>query len=169
MGCGIQPYGLIGEHWRAHGGENSPFACPTTEEYGFPDRPDRRQDFVGGQIGFSPNQGPRMIVAAYGEHVNGVLHATFTWGLTHPFNYDVFIVRWSQSGMVPTPPDRQVEISTGIASRTFGVHRIPVPMDQIGSDGRHATFNFIVEGCDRTAFSGLECKQSWTIPVSVRA
>src|SRR5262245_54216841 len=87
--CAIQPYGLIGDYWRAMGGENSWFGCATRTEYTPPNfLHGRKQTFEHGQIAWSPDQGPNMIVAAFDK--NGV--AVFRWGPTNPFNYDYFVV-----------------------------------------------------------------------------
>ncbi|MGH2583842.1 MAG: LGFP repeat-containing protein [Dehalococcoidia bacterium] len=160
----IQPYGLIGEKWHAMGGPASPFGGPVSEEYSFPGPADRsrKQDFEYGQIGWSPAQGDRMLVWCYTESD----HVVFGWGPTHPFSYDFFIVRWGQGGLLPVPTDRQEDINSGGVS---GYFRVPIPKNQIGSDGRHAGFTFIVEGADGRFLGSSVARQGWTIPVGVRA
>jgi hypothetical protein len=152
--------GLIGEKWRAMGGYSSPLGGPRGNDYQVHDG--RRQDFQNGQIASSPAQGERMLVWCYpeGDHVR------FGWGPTNPFSYDFFIVRWGQGGMVPVPTDQQTDINSG---GTEGFFDVRIPLDQIGSDGFHAGFTFIVEGADGSFLGGSEAKQGWTIPVSVRA
>jgi LGFP repeat len=105
--------GLIGAIWRQLGGFNA-LGLPTSPEYSVTGGADRRQDFVGGQIAFSPAQGPRMMV--WGRQVGEEVE--FGWGPTDPYNYDFFIVRWSQTPGLPTAPDRQEDIRGG--PRTFG-------------------------------------------------
>jgi hypothetical protein len=162
MACAFEPFGLIGDKWREMGGEHGVFGCPTSGEYDVPGRSGKRQDFANGQIAWSPDQGQQMLVWCYpeGDHVR------FAWGPTQPFSYDFFIVRWAVGGDIPVGTDKQEDIHSGGAD---GYFTVSIPMDQIGSDGRHAGFTFIVEGCDGSFLGGADCRQGWTIPVGLRA
>jgi hypothetical protein len=154
--------GLIGTRWRELGGFDM-VGLPTSAEYSVTGGPDRRQDFIFGQIVFAPAQGPRMLVWAH--RVDDDIE--FGWGTTSPFNYDFFIVRWSQSNGLPQAPSQQQDIRGG--PRTFGRFRRRLPLGQIGSDGHHAGWSFIVEGADSGGlFGGTDAPQGWTIPLNLR-
>ncbi|GAB1818087.1 LGFP repeat-containing protein [Herbidospora sp. RD11066] len=164
--CSIQPYGLIGDYWHSLGGQNSPLGCPTGEERSVPNANGRRQSFQWGQVAWSPDQGHRMIVAAYRQ--NG--KAVFRWGPTNPFNYDYWRVYWNANppgdlgGLALQYPSYR----TKSGSRTSGRVTHPVPAGQITSGGYAARFTFWVKGCDGGLLSDT-CRQGYTIPVSVNA
>ncbi|WP_425574682.1 LGFP repeat-containing protein, partial [Nonomuraea africana] len=66
--CRIQPYGLIGARWSDLGGENSALGCPRTSEvdvYLDGVWAGRRQNFLRGQMVWSPRQGPKLVVSAW--------------------------------------------------------------------------------------------------------
>lgn len=147
--CSIQPYGLIGDYWQSLGGENAIIGCPTDEERGVPNRNGRRQNFDDGQIAWSPDQGPKMMVAAYSAKVGGRNGLVFRWGPTTPFNYDYV----------------KVTLSGGLR----GVFRLK---DQPRTSGRLVVYpgagkrvGFTVMGCDNKIVADT-CRQGWTIWVS---
>ena len=105
-----------------------------------------------------------MLVVAYARDNLAV----FEWGPTDPFNYDVFIVRWSVAGGFPVDPNAQEDVPTDSPpgrTRTSGYFHAPLPTDTLGSDGKRAGVNFIVEGCDRSFLGSSDCRQGWTIPI----
>ncbi|MCP2327039.1 hypothetical protein HDA40_005546 [Hamadaea flava] len=153
--------GLIGAKFAELGGVAT-FGQPTSPEASLTGGTDRRQTFEWGQIGLSPRQGARMLTWAYRDG-NDVI---FGWGPTDPYNYDLFIVRYSTNRGLPVPPDYQIEITDG--PRTAGQIVVPRPMDWIGGDGRTAGWSFIVEGADRSALRGTTAIQGWTIPLNIR-
>ena len=110
--------------------------------------------FIGiGQIVWSPDQGPNMVVAVYVRP--GTRLVTIDWGPTTPYNYDLFIVRWDRDGNNVGQDD----IRSG--NRTAGVHQVTVPNDP-------GTYAFMVEGCDAHTFGSTDCKQGWTVPALLR-
>ncbi|MEW9531083.1 LGFP repeat-containing protein [Microbispora sp. NPDC049125] len=161
--CKIQPYGLIGDYWSSMGGAGGVFGCPTSAEYSLPNQNGRKQRFAGGQIAWSPDQGSKMIVAAYA--VNG--KAVFRWGPTTPFNYDYFRVYWKADpagdlgGMALSYPTYRV--TTG--SRTSGKVTHRAPSNVTNSNGYASTYTFWVKGCDSKTF-GDTCRQGYTLAVS---
>ncbi|MBE3009410.1 hypothetical protein IL992_09385 [Microbispora sp. NEAU-D428] len=163
--CKIQPYGLIGDYWRSMGGATGVFGCPTTEEYSIPNENGRKQRFTNGQIAWSPDQGPRMIVAAYEQ--NG--KAVFRWGPTTPFNYDYWRVYWKADPARNLGDEtlRYPTYTVRTGSRTSGkmVHNRPTGF--INSEGYASTYTFWVRGCDSKVLSDT-CRQGYTLPVSVK-
>ncbi|WP_336217002.1 LGFP repeat-containing protein [Nonomuraea sp. LPB2021202275-12-8] len=147
--CGIQPYGLIGARWTELGGANSALGCPRTSEvdvYLDGVWAGRRQNFLRGQMVWSPRQGPKLVVSAWS--IGG--YAYVDWRTTAPRSYDRFLVRWTSAA------DRggtQRDIGGG----TGGRMRVRV----VTSSG----YRFIVEGCDNGTFSS-SCKQGWTLSVT---
>jgi hypothetical protein len=149
-GCGIQPYGLIGERWAQLGGATGKFGCPTTTErdvlvnnVGWAGR---RQTFTGGQIAWSPKQGPNLVVAAWSS--NG--YAYFDWKTTAPRAYDKFIVRWTSAA---DPNGAQEDVVGGNRGRVWTRERT------------NGGYRWNLEGCDTGVF-GSSCKQGWTISVT---
>jgi hypothetical protein len=115
--------------------------------------------------GWSPRQGPNLLVAAYATADTIV----FEWGTTHPFNYDFFIVRWSVYNGMPIPPNAQDDVPQNAPgrTRTAGFFHVPLPLDVIGSDGKRVGVSFIVEGCDG-GLGSSNCRQGWTCPIQCR-
>ena len=66
-GCSIMPVGLIGNRWASLGGKGGKLGCPTGAEQTIPGRQGRSQAFDNGQVVWSPEQGPQMVVSAYQE------------------------------------------------------------------------------------------------------
>lgn len=159
--CKIQPYGYIGDYWHTLGGENSLMGCPTRAEYGIPNRNGRRQDFANGQIAWSPDQGGKMIVAAYGATVGGRPGVVLRWGPTDPFNYDYFKIT------VKSDVGQNGVVTARNQARTRGreVFWPPAGRNAGGSLGR---YSFSVIGCDNKTL-GDTCRQGWSIWVSADA
>ncbi|MFG6191993.1 LGFP repeat-containing protein [Nonomuraea sp. JJY05] len=147
--CEIQPYGLIGDYWSSLGGESAIIGCATDEERSVPNRNGRRQNFDDGQIAWSPDQGPKMIVAAYSAKINGRNGLVFRWGPSTPFNYDYYRVTLS-GGL-------KGELKLKDQPRTRG--RLVV------YPGAGKRVSFTVMGCDNK-FPSDTCRQGWTIWVS---
>lgn len=146
--------GLIGDKWRALGAERGPLGCPVGGEQPVPGG--RVQTFEHGQIAWSPNQGPRMVVALYARGNE----TTLDWGPTLPFNYSFFIVRWNLNDrnvgqQDVANPGQASSPSLRDHGRFSTVHLTP---------GR---YTFIVEGCDKRLLSDSSCRQGWTVPVAV--
>ncbi|GIH26303.1 hypothetical protein Aph01nite_46130 [Acrocarpospora phusangensis] len=146
--CAIQPYGLIGDYWRALGGADSWFGCATVEEYTPANMTGRKQRFEHGQIAWSPKQGERMIVAAFQKNKQAV----FRWGPTDPFHYEYFQVTGdlSNGGTV---------LGTPMPGGTSGRYAVNV--------GKGLKITFWVHGCDEVFPVRKVCRQGWTLPVSV--
>ncbi|WP_327581416.1 hypothetical protein OHA25_36275 [Nonomuraea sp. NBC_00507] len=147
--CRIQPHGLIGARWSELGGENSALGCPHTSEvdvYLDGVWAGRRQNFLRGQMVWSPRQGPKMVVSAWS--IGG--YAYVDWRTTAPRSYDRFLVRWTSAA------DR-AGTQRDIGGGTSGRMRVRV-MTTSG-------YRFIVEGCDDGTFSS-SCKQGWTLSVT---
>ncbi|MEW9532422.1 LGFP repeat-containing protein [Microbispora sp. NPDC049125] len=149
------PYGLIGDKWRASGGESSIFGCPTRAEYGFTANHARRQDFRNGQIGWSPALGPKMLIRTYASGGKAV----FQWGPTGR-DWDYFEVRYSfNNEEVKTYKVKRRDPWNGGFSRP--IHG-PGP-EELGSTGELHYFS--VRGCDNSGVFqlGSECS-GWSLP-----
>ncbi|MFE3448867.1 LGFP repeat-containing protein [Nonomuraea sp. NPDC059194] len=162
--CDVQlvaPHGsLIGGLWRANGAANSVYGCPTTQEFGFPDKLGSWQRFRNGKIVWSPNLGDGTLVRVFAK---GGGTAVFKWsGLGR--DWDFFNVRWSKDG------GRATQVKVGRLTPWSGQFTLsPYGQDGLGSTtGGHEvnTFAFVVQGCDRGTFSS-DCGP-WSIPTSVR-
>ncbi|NBF00335.1 hypothetical protein FE391_44445 [Nonomuraea sp. KC401] len=156
------PYGLIGDRWRASGGENSAYGCPTRAEYGFTTNKARRQDFENGQIGWSPTLGPKAMIRAYRTRGK----ANFQWGPTGR-DWDYFEVRYAfNNGPVKKYKVKRRDAWNGAFSMHPGGPG-PDPLGCSHSDGSPCGFAhyFSVRGCDNTGVfqAGSECG-GWSIP-----
>jgi len=145
--------GLIGDRWRALGAENGPLGNPMSDELVVPGRNGRRRIFNAGEIVWSPDQGPNMVVAGWVKNGARGVDVTIDWGPTTPFNYDLFIVRWDRNGSNVG----QETIRGG--PRESGRYTLTVQPD--------GQYSFIVEGCDAVTFGSSRCRQGWTIPVNL--
>ncbi|GAA1260203.1 hypothetical protein GCM10009677_09290 [Sphaerisporangium rubeum] len=105
--------------------------------------------FENGQMAHSPGQGAEMVVAAYSQDDNIIV----SWGVTAPFHYDKFLVRWDRGDL----NIGQVTVDSYV-DRDRGFYAIPV-----SAKGR---YRVVVEGCDGTV-GGSRCRQGWTVPVFV--
>ncbi|MFI7416219.1 LGFP repeat-containing protein [Nonomuraea sp. NPDC049684] len=155
----VAPSGsLIGGLWRSNGGERSVYGCPTTKEYGYPDKKGSWQRFTNGKIVWSPNLGDGTLVRVYQKGQNLV----FKWsGLGR--DWDFFNVRWSKDG------GRATQVRTGRLTAWSGQYVMaPYVRDGVGTttNGHEVnTFAFVVQGCDRATF-GSDCGP-WSIPTSI--
>jgi hypothetical protein len=157
----FRPYGLIGEKWRASGPEDSIFRCPTSAEYGFKGNNARRQNFANGQIGWSPAQGPKMMISTYQSDGKAV----FQWGPTGR-DWDYFEVRYSyENDEVTTYKVKRRDPWNGGFSRPAGGPGGPGPEDNVGNTDPDTDHYFSVRGCDNTGpFQlGSECG-GWSLP-----
>ncbi|GGP03239.1 hypothetical protein LDL08_11565 [Nonomuraea glycinis] len=151
----FQPFGLIGEKWRALGGENSLFGCPTRAEYGFTTNKARRQDFHNGQIGWSPALGPKMMIRAFRSGDKAV----FQWGPTGR-DWDYFEVRYSfNNDEVKKYKVKRRDPWNGGFSRPMSG---PGP-EHVGSNA--PLHYFSVRGCDDSGLFqlGSDCS-GWSLP-----
>ncbi|WP_326642695.1 hypothetical protein OIE67_20590 [Nonomuraea fuscirosea] len=156
----VAPAGsLIGGLWRSNGGERSVFGCPTTKEFGYPDKKGSWQRFRNGKIVWSPNLGNGTLVRAYFTRDR----VSFAWsGLGRDWDYkngngnrQVRVIRQTPwSGGFSLPVDVHAPSSNGEEAMTCSAH-----------GGCRTTFSFSVEGCDRGTFSS-DCSP-WSIPNSV--
>ncbi|MCK2238762.1 MULTISPECIES: LGFP repeat-containing protein [unclassified Crossiella] len=151
LACAITAGGLIGERWQALNAEAGPLGCPTGPEQDVPGRRGRKQSFERGEVVWSPDQGPNLVVSAYRVH-NDV---TVDWGPTNdPWSYDGFLISWFHQGL-----SRVEDVYGG--PRTWGTFTMPLTR----GPGR---YDFTVTGCDkRPGQSGFKCSQGAAIPVSV--
>ncbi|MEV5898006.1 LGFP repeat-containing protein [Nonomuraea fuscirosea] len=155
----VAPAGsLIGGLWRSNGGERSVFGCPTTKEFGYPDKKGSWQRFRNGKIVWSPNLGNGTLVRVFQKGGKVV----FKWsGLGRDWDY--FNVRWSKDG------GRATQVEVGRLTPWSGQYRkAPYVQGGIGTTTNgHGfdTFAFVVQGCDRTTF-GSDCGP-WSIPTSI--
>lgn len=153
MGCNpqFQPYGDIGARWRELGGENGRLGCPTRaeEDYGPNLNPHPRiQFFRNGTIGWHPQQGHHMTTVIWRVDDTRVM---FMWGLTDPFHYDEFLVRWRRGS--------SWQQSTVDRNETWGVFGPIGPDPSFGTT--HLTYEFQVEGYNTGIFGG-SAPQGWT-------
>ncbi|MET7702247.1 MULTISPECIES: LGFP repeat-containing protein [unclassified Streptomyces] len=141
----------IRDHYQRLGGADSKLGCPIEGMETFRSGGTvvaQRQKFDNGDIAWSPRQGDAMVVTAW-EYQGA---AFFSWGPTRPFDYDLFLVRYTS------------------AADAFGTQRSAVGGTWGGTLVRKETtgaYTFIVEGCDDGTW-GLTCNQGWTLPVSTR-
>ncbi|MCK2216962.1 hypothetical protein MF672_024675 [Actinomadura sp. ATCC 31491] len=147
--CSIQPYGLIGDYWRSLGGADAIIGCPTGEERGVPNREGRRQTFDDGQIAWSPDQGPKMMVAAYSARVGGRNGLVFRWGPTSPFSYDYY----------------RVTLSGGLKGELTVRDQPRIRGRLVVYPGAGKRVSFTVMGCD-DKFPSDTCRQGWTVWVA---
>ncbi|MFC6083678.1 LGFP repeat-containing protein [Sphaerisporangium aureirubrum] len=147
----LTPYGLIGEKWRDSGGQNSVFGCPRNAEYGFAGNHARRQDFLNGQIGWSPAIGPRTLVRVYA--IGGKV--IFRWGPTGR-DWDFFNVRYEylHEGVEQYKVGR-IDPWNGVFS---------VPEGNIGASNGTIHY-FSVQGCDNGGFLQRSDCGGWSLPV----
>ncbi|MEU9886931.1 hypothetical protein [Sphaerisporangium sp. NPDC051011] len=155
----VAPRGsLIGDYWRSIGGQTSVYGCPTTKEFGYPDKRGSWQRFQNGKIVWSPALGNGTLVRVY-QKGNDIV---FKWsGLGR--DWDFFNVRWSKDGGAAT------QVKTGRLTPWSGQY-IMSPYCGGGTcsttNGHEVNrFAFIVQGCDRGTF-GSDCGP-WSIPTSV--
>lgn len=163
---GISVGGLIGDKWRALGAERGPLGPPSTnDEESVPGRNGRKRRFWYGEISWSPDQGPNMVVAGWkATSTSGsqyIVTATLDWGTTSPFNYDFFIVRWDRNGA----NIGQQDIRGG--PRDHGRFSTQLPNSGGPNLPPSGDFSFEVEGCDGSTFGGATCRQGWAIPVNL--
>lgn len=149
--CAITSVGLIGDRWQALNAGAGPLGCPTGPEQDVPGRRGRKQSFERGEVVWSPDQGPNLVVSAYRVHND----LTLDWGPTNePWNYDGFLIGWAHNGLTRTE-----EVFGG--PRTWGTFTMPLTR----GPGR---YEFTVTGCDGAAGSGnYTCRQGAAIPVGV--
>ncbi|NBE99292.1 MULTISPECIES: LGFP repeat-containing protein [unclassified Nonomuraea] len=151
----LKPYGLIGDQWRASGGEDSVFGCPTRAEYGFTTNKSRRQDFRNGQIAWIPALGPKMLIRTYASRGQ----ARFQWGPTGR-DWDYFEVRYSFNNeeVKKYKVQRHDPWNGGFSRPVAG----PGP-EALGSNG--PLHYFSVRGCDNSGVFqlGSECG-GWSLP-----
>ncbi|MCI3275636.1 LGFP repeat-containing protein [Streptomyces cylindrosporus] len=135
---------FIYRRWQQLGGSDGAMGCPVNDNFTLPNGAER-QTFEHGQLAWSPDQGHRMVVAAWQD--GG--YAYFTWGPTDPYHYDTFLVRYTSAA---NPFGTQKELGKGnhggmwVQRRTTG------------------SYKFVVEGCDTGTF-GHTCRQGWTTSV----
>ncbi|MEV5898005.1 LGFP repeat-containing protein [Nonomuraea fuscirosea] len=162
----VAPRGsLIGDFWRSKGGANSVYGCPTTKEFGYPDKKGSWQRFRNSKIVWSPNLGNGTLVRAYFTRDR----VSFAWsGLGRDWDY--FNVLWDKNGN----GNRQVRVIrqtpwSGGFSLPVDVHAPSLNGEEAMTCSAHGgcrtTFSFSVEGCDRGTFSS-DCSP-WSIPNSV--
>ena len=121
------------------------------------------QDFVNGQMAWSPRQGEPMVVSAYHRPYWdswGLKHGiSIHYGLSNPFNYDRWLIRLDHNGVnirqdecivgYAAHPCTRTEGWTGWNNLAPGVYRI------------------VVQGCDWNSWTGHHCNQGWTNPIWV--
>jgi len=135
---------FIYRRWQQLGGSDGYLGCPVNDNLLLSNGAER-QTFQHGQIAWSPDQGHRMVVAAW----NYRGYAYFNWGPTDPYHYSVFLVRYDSAA---DAFGTQKELGSGnhggmwVQKRTTG------------------SYKFKVEGCDVDS-GGHHCKQGWTVPV----
>lgn len=150
----VVPYGDIGGKWNALRAVGWDLGRPKGVEIGWPVSDSlnpRIQFFEQGTIGWFPAQGTHMTTVIYRVDRD---HVMFEWGLTSPFSYDEFLVRWSAG--------------TGWRQETVSRHANTGEFGPVGPDPAlgfsHLTIEFQVEGRD-VGLSGGESKQGWTLPI----
>jgi hypothetical protein len=147
--CPATAVGLIAQKWRALGRETGPLGCPTAPERDLVGRRGRVSTFEHGQVVWSPDQGPSLVIAAYQQDRSVVVD----WGSTTPHRYDFFLVRWDIDGRNAG----QREIRGGARDRG----RVVLPA------GRSGGYAVSVEGCTSRTLRPARCSQKWTAAASV--
>ncbi|MFI6510735.1 LGFP repeat-containing protein [Streptosporangium sp. NPDC050855] len=156
----VAPEGsLIGGLWRSNGGQSSVYGCPTSKEFGYPDKRGSWQTFRNGKIVWSPNLGNGTLVRVY-EKGNKIV---FKWSGVGR-DWDFFNVRWSKDG------GRATQAKVGRLTPWSGQY-VMTPYcdgDVCSTTNGHEVnrFAFVVQGCDRGTFSS-DCGP-WSIPTSIR-
>ena len=143
-----RPAGEIAVGWAWAGGGDGYLGCPTGAVQPVSGRRGSLATFEGGSVVWSPDQGDRMTVAAFQRWDKLAVE----WGVTEPYGYDKFIVRWDRNG------------------RNVGQEDV-----NVGGDGGSwekkvppGNYTVVVEGCDRRGIPKRSvCKQGFTIPAPV--
>ena len=89
-------YGLIAQRWADYGAANGYLGCLLSDELPRPGSRARHDNFENGQVVWSPDQGPNMVVSAYWKLVPGnppVRRTLLEWEDAAPFHYDFYLVR----------------------------------------------------------------------------
>jgi hypothetical protein len=141
--------GPIGDRWLALGGPDGPLGCPIAAALPIAGTTATAQNFQNGQMVFSPDQGPDMVVSLY-QSGNQMF---IDWATTIPFLYDRFIVRWTNGFQFDDNGDL---LHTG----NFPIDPFsPAPPVPVGT-----TVGIMVEGCN-LIFGKANCDQKFTTPV----
>lgn len=158
----FEPYGDIRARWLDMGGGGGALGAPRGPEvdlarakHGLP--APRVQHFERGTIGWHPAQGHHMTTVIWQVDQE---HASFMWGLTDPYSYDKFVVRWD-----PGTGWTQADIAQHHTWGTLERQGLPP-----GIGVTPWIFHLQVEGRDNGPFGiGVgESKQGWTDPITYR-
>jgi len=165
--CIVTPIGLIQQRWDELGGAAGPLGCATSPELDVPGRNGKRQTFEHGEVVWSPDQGPSMVVAAYQQDDNIIVN----WGDASQ-DYDKFVVSWDRDGANVG----QADASTYVEPRN-GFFAIRAAASITVPNVKHAVtespllpglYSIVVQGCISPGGLVTACPLGWTIPVNVR-
>jgi uncharacterized protein with LGFP repeats len=148
----------VGPHFQARYNEHpNEYGCPFNNENSPPGVPGSYQNFVNGQMAWSPPQGANMVVSGFrftywdssGSHIG----IRIQYGSSLPYNYDAWLIRVSKDGTY------------------LGQHECTAGGNECGrTDGVYFYYpsggliQFMIEGCDVNLGSHT-CRQGWTIPI----
>ncbi len=138
--------GLIGQTYKRLGGSTGALGCPIGNEQSA-EGPGRVQHFKNGDVGVSPNTGPKSVQAAWLQG-NSI---TVDWAETTPFQYDFFLVRWDRDGQNAGQSDVHSERTKG----QFLINKA-IP-------GR---YRITVAGCNGKP-AAPQCSRGWSNPIYV--
>jgi hypothetical protein len=149
---------LIGDYWRSKNGPTSAYGCPTTPEYGYPDKRGSWQLFKAGKIVWSPNFGPGALLKVWRK--TGAAH--FAWhGAGNDWDY--FNIMWKPAGRNWAQGEvKRTDPWTGSTSldRSYFVP----DNDENGT----IRINFKVQGCDRGEFPTYRANCGpWSYPIAL--
>lgn len=177
--------GAIYKMWFA-AGAGAALGRAITGEYPIQGIDGLRQDFERGSIHWTGRLGHEFCVALWRENwvdfsttAGGVPRARvhFKWGPSDPFHYDYWLLRAATGPDHHAPPGDhplwgQIDFHTdglshSLVVRNNGQWAQDFLPDRAGPDGGESV-HAIIEGCDNTFSSGLECKQGWSPMLSIR-
>ncbi|MGI5292196.1 LGFP repeat-containing protein [Nonomuraea polychroma] len=148
-----EPNSLIRRFWESKGGEDSAYGCPTSKEYGYPDKRGSWQVFEYGKVVWSPNFGEKAVIRLYRQD----------WGITFAWqgasrDWQRYNVMWKTSGgawqQKSDIPRRYMRINKGY-------------FQSDGDDNQSTRVHFKVQGCNSVGvFSGSECGV-WSYPIAI--
>jgi hypothetical protein len=155
-----QPTGCYPVFWRFVGRYNqspSEYGCAVGWE--FARDGGMVQDFVNGQMVWSPRQGNDMIVSAWHSTYwtdAGLRHSVnVRWNTSSPFNYDSWLVRTDYNNVYVGQAECRANTWFSLCDRYGGL---------MGWNAVNpGLYRLVIEGCDGQ--STHTCRQSWTNPL----
>jgi hypothetical protein len=165
--CAVVSTGPIFDRWIQLGGQSSPLGCPTAPRVSVPGTTATSQDFQRGQMVFSPDHGPDLVVSLYyqppdparkpGDPPKDQLF--LDWSTTSPASFDFFQIR-DQNGNQSNEQNNNGPESSASAVPLFNTVPASGPVVPPG------TYSFGIHGCNNQTLAPASCQPGFTAPVS---